>query len=108
MDTIIAIPLDIFQQGTGDGNQGMSGDGGVSTLLIQLGGVLKVLPGSRGVCGPRSVRHTGQVQGEVLSENVIWQMLRPYGVAAGFHGISPHDCRRTAAKLWHAAGGELE
>jgi hypothetical protein len=43
-----------------------------------------------------------------LSEKVVWQMLRPYAAAASVPGIAPHDCRRTAAKLCRAAGGELE
>jgi integrase len=56
----------------------------------------------------RSVNRCGQVQGKALSEKVVWQMLRPYAAAAGVPGIAPHDCRRTAAKLCRAAGGELE
>jgi hypothetical protein len=42
------------------------------------------------------------VQGEVLSEKVVWQMLRPYATAASVPGVAPHDCRRTAAKLCRA------
>jgi integrase len=56
----------------------------------------------------RSVNRGDKVQGEFLSEKVVWQMLRPYAIAAGLPGIAPHDCRRTAAKLCRAAGGELE
>jgi site-specific recombinase XerD len=56
----------------------------------------------------RSINRGSQVQGNVLSEKVVWQMLRPYAAAAGVPGIAPHDCRRTAAKLCRAAGGELE
>ena len=56
----------------------------------------------------RSVNRGGQVQHNVLSEKVVWQLLRPYAAAAGVPGIAPHDCRRTAAKLCRAAGGELE
>ncbi len=48
------------------------------------------------------------LRGDVLSEKVVWQMLRPYALAAGVAGIAPDDCRRTAAKLFRAAGGELE
>jgi hypothetical protein len=56
----------------------------------------------------------GKVQrGETSGRDVapiehVWQMLRPYATAAGVPGIAPHDCRRTAAKLCRAAGGELE
>jgi integrase len=56
----------------------------------------------------RSVNRGGQALGAVLSEKVVWQMLRPYAATAGVPGIAPHDCRRTAAKLCRAAGGELE
>jgi integrase len=56
----------------------------------------------------RPVHRGDQVQGDELSEKVVWQMLRPYAAAAGVAGIAPHDCRRTAAKLCRAAGGELE
>ncbi|MGO4882330.1 MAG: tyrosine-type recombinase/integrase [Bryobacteraceae bacterium] len=56
----------------------------------------------------RPVNRGGRIQGYVLSEKVVWQMLKPYAKAAGVAGIAPHDCRRTAAKLCRAAGGELE
>jgi integrase len=56
----------------------------------------------------RSINRGGQVQGKVLSEKVVWQLLRPYAASAGVPGIAPHDCRCTAAKLCGAAGGELE
>jgi integrase len=56
----------------------------------------------------RRVNRGDKVSGERLSEKVIWQMLRPYGEAAGVPGIAPHDARRTCAKLCRAAGGELE
>jgi integrase len=56
----------------------------------------------------RPVNRGGRVQGDALSEKVVWQMLKPYAKVAGVAGIAPHDCRRTAAKLCRAAGGELE
>jgi site-specific recombinase XerD len=56
----------------------------------------------------RPVIRGDQVRGDVLSEKVVWQMLRPYAKAADVAGIAPHDCRRTAAKSCRAAGGELE
>jgi len=56
----------------------------------------------------RPVNRGDQARGEMLSEKVVWQLLRPYAAAAGVPGIAPHDCRRTAAKLCRAAGGELE
>jgi integrase len=56
----------------------------------------------------RPVNRGDQVAGEVLSEKVVWQMLRPYAAATDVAGLAPHDLRRTAAKLCRAAGGELE
>ncbi len=48
------------------------------------------------------------VGGEVLSEKVVWQLIKPYAESAGVPGIAPHDLRRTCAKLCRAGGGELE
>ena len=56
----------------------------------------------------RPVNRSGRMQGEALSEKVVWQMLKPYAKAAGVAGIAPHDARRTCAKLCRAAGAELE
>jgi site-specific recombinase XerD len=56
----------------------------------------------------RPVMRGDQVRGDVLSEKVVWQMLRPYAKAAGVPGIAPHDCRRSCAKFCRAAGSELE
>src|SRR5450755_4489587 len=56
----------------------------------------------------RPVNRADKVQGDALNEKVVWQLLRPHAIAAEVPGIAPHDCRRTAAKLSRAAGGELE
>ncbi|MGA3203936.1 MAG: tyrosine-type recombinase/integrase [Bryobacteraceae bacterium] len=56
----------------------------------------------------RPVNRAGAVTGERLGEKVVWQMLKQYAAAVGVPGIAPHDLRRTCAKLWRAAGGELE
>ena len=56
----------------------------------------------------RPVNRGDKVQGEAMSEKVVWQMLQPYATDAGVPGIAPHDCRRSCAKLCRAAGGELE
>jgi integrase len=66
------------------------------------------LAGVTSGCVFRPVNRGDQTIGERLSEKVVWQLLRPYATAAGVPGIAPHDCRRTAAKLCRAAGGELE
>jgi site-specific recombinase XerD len=56
----------------------------------------------------RPVNRSDQVQGEQMSEKVVWQLLQPYATAAGVPGIAPHDLRRSCAKMCRAAGGELE
>ena len=56
----------------------------------------------------RPVNRGDKVQGEAISEKVVWQMLQPYATDAGVAGIAPHDCRRSCAKLCRATGGELE
>src|SRR5438552_7870848 len=56
----------------------------------------------------RPVNRADQVQGEQMSEKVVWQLLQPYATAAGVPGIAPHDLRRSCAKMCRAAGGELE
>jgi site-specific recombinase XerD len=56
----------------------------------------------------RPVNRGDQVQGERMTEKVVWQVLRPYATAAGVSGIAPHDLRRSCAKMCRAAGGELE
>src|SRR5580704_3159458 len=56
----------------------------------------------------RRVNRADEVQGERMSEKVVWQLLQPYATAAGVPGIAPHDLRRSCAKMCRAAGGELE
>ena len=56
----------------------------------------------------RPVHRGDPVSGSHMSEKVVWQLLRPYAIAAGVPGITPHDLRRSCAKMCRAAGGELE
>jgi len=56
----------------------------------------------------RPVNRADRVSGDVLSEKVVWQLIKPYAEVAGVPGIAPHDLRRTCAKLCRAGGGELE
>jgi integrase/recombinase XerD len=51
----------------------------------------------------RPVNRGDKVQGEAMSEKVVWQMLQQYATNAGVPGIAPHDCRRSCAKLCRAA-----
>ena len=59
-------------------------------------------------CVFRPVNRGDKVQGEAMSEKVVWQMLQRYATDAGVPDIASHDCRRSCAKLCRAAGGELE
>jgi len=43
-----------------------------------------------------------------VTEKVIWHAVKKYGNAVGMQRLAPHDCRRTCARLCHAAGGELD
>jgi integrase len=56
----------------------------------------------------RLVHRADCLSGKVLSEKVVWQLIKPYAEAAGVPGIAPHDLRRTCAKLCRAGGGEFE
>lgn len=54
------------------------------------------------------VRKGGRLRGEGLSEKAIWSVVEGYARRSGIGKISPHDLRRTCAKLCRSAGGELE
>jgi site-specific recombinase XerD len=56
----------------------------------------------------RCVSRTETVWGAGISEKVVWHVVRRYASAVGVSKLAPHDCRRTCARLCHAAGGELE
>jgi integrase len=56
----------------------------------------------------RCVSSTGSVWGTGITEKVIWHVVRHAASRAGIPKLSPHDCRRTCARLCHSAGGELE
>jgi site-specific recombinase XerD len=58
--------------------------------------------------GFRRVSRRGSVWGEGITETVIWPVVKDSAAAAGVSKLSPHDCRRTCARLCHTAGGELE
>ena len=56
----------------------------------------------------RCVNRTGKTWGAGITEKVIWHIVKDYAKRAGIQQLAPHDCRRTCARLCHAAGGELE
>src|ERR1700733_2880036 len=56
----------------------------------------------------RCVTHAGTVCGSGISEKVVWWVVRQYAKIAAIEKLSPHDLRRTCARLCHSTGGELE
>ncbi len=56
----------------------------------------------------RCVSRKESVWGAGITEKVIWHVVKAAAATAGIAKLSPHDCRRTCARLCHTAGGELE
>jgi site-specific recombinase XerD len=56
----------------------------------------------------RCVSRQGSIWGEGITEKVIWHVVKEAAAKVGIAKLSPHDCRRTCARLCHSAGGELE
>jgi integrase len=58
----------------------------------------------------RTVRKGGKTVGpdQPLSEDAIYSLVKQSGAAIGHPDLSPHDLRRTCAKLCRKAGEELE
>jgi integrase len=57
----------------------------------------------------RPVNKAGKLAGEALfDEKAIWYIVLKYAKATALGKLSPHDLRRTCAKLCRKAGGDLE
>ena len=56
----------------------------------------------------RCVSRRGSLWSDGITEKVIWHAVKEAERKAGIPRLSPHDCRRTCARLCRAAGGELE
>jgi integrase len=57
----------------------------------------------------RPVTKGGKLAGTALSdEKAIWNLVAKYAKATSLGKLSPHDLRRTCAKLCRKAGGDLE
>ena len=57
----------------------------------------------------RPVTKAGKLDGAALSdEKSIWSIVLKYAKATSLGKLSPHDLRRTCAKLCRKAGGDLE
>jgi site-specific recombinase XerD len=56
----------------------------------------------------RCISRRGTIWGEGITEKVVWHVVKESAAKARIAKLSPHDCRRTCARLCHTAGGELE
>jgi integrase len=57
----------------------------------------------------RPVNKGGRISGEAIrDEKAVWQLVLKYARATQLGKLSPHDLRRTCAKLCRKAGGDLE
>ena len=57
----------------------------------------------------RPVNKGGRITGEsIADEKAVWQMVLKYARETKLGKLSPHDLRRTCAKLCRKAGGDLE
>jgi integrase len=56
----------------------------------------------------RCVTKLGKVWGNGITEKVVWHVVRKYAARTQIGRVTPHDLRRTCARLCHVAGGELE
>jgi integrase/recombinase XerD len=55
----------------------------------------------------RAVHKSGAVK-TTLSTAAVWQIVQGYAGKCDLAQLSPHDLRRTCARLCRAAGGDLE
>jgi integrase len=56
----------------------------------------------------RSVGKGGILKTATMNENAVWLLVEKHARAIGVEKLTPHDLRRTCAKLCRAAGGDLE
>ena len=56
----------------------------------------------------RALGKNGTLSSESLSVAGIWKIVEQYAMHAGIGHLTPHDLRRTCAKLCRANRGDLE
>jgi integrase len=56
----------------------------------------------------RRVNKVGRTWGDGMTEKAVWHIVKEAAKTIGVAKLSPHDLRRTCARLCHASGGELE
>jgi integrase len=55
----------------------------------------------------RRVNKVGKTWGD-MTEKSVWHIVKEAAKSISVAKVSPHDLRRTCARLCHASGGELE
>ncbi|HZL69449.1 MAG TPA: site-specific integrase [Candidatus Limnocylindrales bacterium] len=56
----------------------------------------------------RRVNKVGRTWGDGMTVKAVWHIVKESAKCIGVANLSPHDLRRTCARLCHASGGELE
>ena len=56
----------------------------------------------------RCVCRADKVWGQGISEKTVWHIVKKAAASMKIPQLSPHDLRRSCARLCHACGGELE
>ena len=56
----------------------------------------------------RSFGKGGILKNSTMDENAVWLLVEKYAREIGVEKLTPHDLRRTCAKLCRASGGDLE
>jgi integrase len=56
----------------------------------------------------RRVNKAGRTWGDGMTVKAVWHIVKESAKRIGVAKLSPHDLRRTCARLCHASGGELE
>lgn len=56
----------------------------------------------------RPINKAGRLNGERMTEQAIYNLVRQYAASLGIPNLAPHDLRRTFAKLAHKGGSGLD
>jgi integrase len=56
----------------------------------------------------RCVCRADKLWGRGISEKTVWRVVKKTAISMKIPQLSPHDLRRSCARLCHASGGELE
>jgi integrase len=56
----------------------------------------------------RCVARAGKVWGLCITEKAVWHIVKKYAATLGVPKLAPQDLRRSCARFYHAADGELE